>query len=115
MVLSSDNNPEGCPCNIKTDVMELEVWCQVDIAVEESNSYNNLSLKVPCRIRHNLVDEDEQIELEESRTVPLNELLGIDDNNNTGSNNNDFVTNDITSDLKILSLTMEERIRSRSS
>jgi hypothetical protein len=111
MVLSSDNNPDGCPCNIKTDVMELEVWCQVDIAVEESNSYNNLSLKVPCRIMHYLVDEDEQVVSEESRVVPLNELLGM----GSAGNHNDFVTNDITSDLKILSLTMEERLRARSS
>jgi hypothetical protein len=103
------------PCDLKTDVMEVSTWCQVDITVrkpsngnneDSSAGYQNLSLRIPCRVRHhnNLNDEYEEHERMEQQVLPLNELL------NNGTENIEFPTNDIRSDLKNLSLTMEEII-----
>jgi hypothetical protein len=144
----NNNNNSTPPCDLKTDVMEVSTWCQVDITVREyennnnSNNivnnnnkgggggggggggYNNLSLRIPCRVRHsnsNLDDQEEQEMIQDNYVQPLNELLNINvegggeiQRNNA---NNDIQTtllfpiNDILSDLKTVSLDMEERVR----
>jgi hypothetical protein len=121
MLLSSDNNLEGTPCDLSTDVMEVSVWCQVDITVQEEGEYNNLSLRIPCRIHHGLVDEDEETEAEENRIIPLGELLGDNLMNqdastctttSTGTKNDAFPTHDIHFDLKTLALLIEDKLQS---
>jgi hypothetical protein len=107
----------GPPCDLKTDVMEVSTWCQVDITVREHDNvhndipkdggdggYQNLSLRIPCRVRlrNSTSDEHEEHDRMEQQVQPLNELLNI------GTENIAFPTNDIRSDLKTLSLTMDE-------
>jgi len=101
------------PCDLKTDVMEVSTWCQVDITIREQNissgsndGYNNLSLRIPCRVRHSssLNDQQEEQDMMEQQVEPLNELL------NLGTEHRTFPTNDIRSDLKTLSLKMEEMV-----
>jgi hypothetical protein len=111
------------PCDLKTDVMEVSTWCQVDITVREKPSNNahndtiptsgsggggfqNLSLRIPCRVRlrNSANDEQEEHDRMEQQVQPLNELLNI------GNENIAFPTNDIRSDLKTLSLTMNEHV-----
>lgn len=107
------------PCSLTTDIMELSVWCQVDITVLEDNpennkstaistsNYSNLSLNIPVRIRHYLENEDEVIEQQENRVAPLSELLGLPCHTKIG-HGTDFPTGDILMDLKTLSLKVEE-------
>jgi hypothetical protein len=135
----NNNNNSTPPCDLKTDVMEVSTWCQVDITVRENENennnvnnkggdgeggYNSLSLRIPCRVRHtnsNLDDQEEQEMIQDNYVQPLNELLNINvegggeiQRNNA---NNDIQTtllfpiNDILSDLKTVSLDMEERVR----
>lgn len=111
------------PCDLKTDVMEVSTWCQVDITVREKQNnsahnnpiptdgsggggYQNLSLRIPCRVRlrNSANDEQEEHDRMEQQVQPLNELLNI------GNENIAFPTNDIRSDLKTLSLTMDELV-----
>ena len=103
------------PCDLKTDVMEVSTWCQVDITVGEQNNngakessggYQNLSLQIPCRvkIKNSTNDQQEEYERMEEQVQPLNELLRI------GTGNIAFPTNDIRSDLKTLSLMMNELV-----
>ena len=122
--------------------MEVSTWCQVDITVRENENednnvnkkggggdaeggYNNLSLRIPCRIRHtnsNLDDQEEQEMMQDNYVQPLNELLNNNNNVEGGGENQEiyanydiqttlFPTNDILSDLKTVSLDMEERVR----
>jgi len=105
------------PCDLKTDVMEVSTWCRIDIAVREqeetagnsnaSGAYNNLSLRIPCKVRHrssfNCMQQQEQ-EMLEQQVPPLNELLDIEHKNEA------FPTGYIRSDLKVLSLTMEDMV-----
>ncbi|KAL3935707.1 MAG: hypothetical protein SGARI_002859 [Bacillariaceae sp.] len=98
MILTGDTSVEGTPCNITTDIMKVVVRCQVDITVSEmQGEFNNLSFQIPCQIRHCLVDEDEEMELEENQVAPLLELLTESDE---GSDN---TTREAVPDLKILS------------
>ena len=101
------------PCDLKTDVMEVSTWCQVDITVEagENNirkegggDYQNLSLRIPCRVKlhKNSITAHDEHDRMEREVQPLNELLDI------GAENILFPTNDIRSDLKKLSFKMEE-------
>ena len=138
----NNNNNSTPPCDLKTDVMEVSTWCQVDITVRENENennnvnnkggggggeggYNNLSLRIPCRIRHtnsNLDDQEEQEMMQDNYVQPLNELLNNNNNVEGGGENQEiyanydiqttlFPTNDILSDLKTVSLDMEERVR----
>jgi len=115
------------PCDLKTDVMEVSTWCRIDIAVCEQEetagnsynnnnassggggggAYNNLSLRIPCKVRHrssfNCMQQQEQ-EMLEQQVPPLNELLDIEHKNEA------FPIGDIRSDLKVLSLTMEDMV-----
>jgi hypothetical protein len=94
------------PCNLYTDVMELSIRCQVDITVRENGEYNNLRMELPCHVVHSFGQEEDIFEDEESQVLSLSELLGVEpDAKDT------FHTNDIASDLKILALQMEERLR----
>lgn len=95
------------PCSLYTDVMELFIRCQIDITVRENgNEYNNLRLELPCQVIQSFGDERDIYEEEENRILPLPELLGSD-----ADTNSDFPMSDIASDLKILALQMEERLR----
>jgi len=100
------------PCDLKTDIMEVSTWCQVDITIQENvlktdgGDYQNLSLRIPCRVHlhknsSTAHDENDGIERE---VQPLKELLNIGDDNTM------FQTKDIRSDLKKLSFKMEELI-----
>jgi hypothetical protein len=115
MILSGDTSVEETPSNISTDIMKVEVWCQVDITVMQSQGeYNNLTFQIPCRIRHWLVDEDEEMELEENRVASLVELLGASGEKSQIENAvspDVFHAKDIIPDLKILALAMEEHLR----
>lgn len=95
------------PCNLYTDVMELFIRCQIDITVKENGEYTNLRLELPCHVVHSLGEETSMLdEDEEQQVLPLSELLGkkVDPRD-------EFPTNDITSDLKILALQMEQRLQ----
>jgi hypothetical protein len=115
MILSGDTSVEETPSNISTDIMKVGVWCQVDITVMQSQGeYNNLTFQIPCRIRHWLVDEDEEMELEENRVASLVELLGASGEKSQIENAvspDVFHAKDIIPDLKILALAMEEHLR----
>jgi len=104
------------PCDLKTDIMEVSTWCQVDITIQEQKNahadvarddgsgYQNLSLRIPCGIRPaNCVnDEQDGHDMMEQQVTPLNELLDIETENIA------FSTNDIRPDLKTLSLKLNE-------
>jgi hypothetical protein len=95
------------PCNLYTDIMELSIRCQIDITVKENGEYDNLRLELPCHVVHSLGDEASRLdEDEEQQLLPLSELLGkkVDPRD-------EFPTNNIASDLKILALQMEERLK----
>lgn len=102
------------PCNLKTDVMDVSTWCRIDITVREQNNnqmskegggYQNLSLQIPCRVQlRNSSNYDDEHDRIEQQVQPLNELFDI------GTENIAFPTDDIRSDLKTLSLTMEELV-----
>ncbi len=104
----------AAPCDLKTDIMEVSTWCQVDITVgeqdinseKESSGFQNLSLQIPCRVklRNSANDEQDEYEMMEQQVQPLNELLDIETKNKA------FQTNDIRSDLKTLSLMMNELV-----
>ena len=110
MILSSDFGSD-VPCNIKTDMMKLEVWCQVDITIRENGEYSNLSFQIPCRIRHWLINEDEEMEQQENQVVPLSELLGTSNETENDSSVDAFPQTDIIPDMKILAMAMEEQLR----
>ena len=86
-------------------------------------NYSNLSLEIPIRIRHYLENEDEVMEQQENRVKPLKELLGLDRSTIATTTSTDdsphvngddydvFRTDDILSDLKTLSLKVEELVR----
>ncbi|KAL3943955.1 MAG: hypothetical protein SGBAC_001989 [Bacillariaceae sp.] len=94
------------PCNLITDVMELTIKCQVDITIQEGKNgkYNNLKIELPCHVLHSLAKDRDQAELEDSRVMPITELLGV-------KPDKDFPTEDIVPELKVLSLEMEKRLR----
>ena len=104
----------AAPCDLKTDIMEVSTWCQVDITIGKEDNYSekepsgfqNLSLQIPCRVklRNSANDEQDEYEMMEQQVQPLNELL------DNGSENDAFQTNDIRSDLKTLSLIMNELV-----
>ncbi len=103
-------NGTEAPCDLKTDVMEVSTWCQVDITVggenkEGESRFQNLSLQIPCRVnlRNSTNDEQEEHEMMEQQVESLNELLDIPENTA-------FPTNDIRSDLKTLSLAINELV-----
>eukprot|EP00536_Pseudo-nitzschia_multiseries_P006319 jgi/Psemu1/192809/e_gw1.132.23.1 len=111
------------PCDLKTDVMEVSTWCRVDITVREreqetanantnGGGYHNLTLRIPCKVRDGSSYSWKQEEQErmEQQVQPLDELLDIQtENTNTNTNTAAaFPVNDIRSDLKTLSLAMEQ-------
>lgn len=102
MLLSMD-----APCNLYTDVMELFIRCQIDITVKENGEYNNLRLELPCHVVHSFGEDKEFFDEEEAdRALSIPELLGTEEDRNKI-----FPISDIESDLKTLSLQMEERMR----
>ena len=111
---SNRNSGAPPPCDLSTDIMEVSTWCQVDITINENynnnnnnkvggggGKYNNLSLRIPCRVRHsrhsNFGYENEQ---------ELNELINIE------SVESEF-SNGIYTDLKKNSIMMDEYNRNR--
>jgi hypothetical protein len=111
---SNDMTLEGTPCNLSTDIVKVSMCIRVDITVDgEPNAngiiedYHTLPLHIPCRIRHFLENEDELMEMEETRVVPLRELLGETEDDVA------FPTKDILPDLKILATHMERHLRTR--
>eukprot|EP00980_Cylindrotheca_fusiformis_P007809 scaffold1669_cov129-Cylindrotheca_fusiformis.AAC.20 len=94
------------PCNLLTDVMSLSVRCQVDITVQEAKSngkYSNLKIELPCHVMHHL-EKDSTFEHDETKVAPLSQML-------REKPDKIFPTHDIVSDLKVLSLEMEKRLR----
>lgn len=103
------------PCDLKTDVMEVSTWCKVDITIPDQQNrrdrYSNLSLTIPCRVRHHRSSESELEDRDalEQPVAPLHELLfgGEDSLPATAAA---FPKADIRSDLKVLSLALEEAV-----
>jgi hypothetical protein len=125
--------PMDAPCTLQTDLMEFSVTLQVDITVQEedttgnvttnggSYSYNNLRLELPCHVVHGLKKEEEYYDEEETPVVPLDQLMYgsssspsyVVASGNYKRQADYFPTFDILSDLKIVSLQMEQSIRQR--
>lgn len=99
------------PCNLYTDVMEMSVQCRVDIVIKENGEYNNLRIDLPCQVVHSFGSQDQDIfDQAENKIMPLTELLGVEQDPKES-----MPINDIISDLKVLALQMEERLRDGSS
>lgn len=133
--------PLDAPTTIKTSVVDLDVHLCIDITVGNTanqsgaNKFNNLRLKLPCRVAHSLSEyelimkgeNEEEGKEDEMMKLPLDELiLGADyrtgqtddpdqpplietealRKTNDFSHPNSFRTKDIRQDLKLLSIRM---------
>jgi len=112
--------PLDAPCTLKTNVVQVLVRCIVDISVlsgrgsDGTAQYQNLRLEVPCEVKHGLAsyeckegDEDDLL-----RQVPsIAELMGGKDDGDKSDPLHPaaFRTDDIRSEMKILSLHMANR------
>lgn len=86
--------PSDAPCSATTDILEISIWCVVDLTVgtsSSSNGHQNLRLEIPCVVGHpksafeSQVDEDERVDDIVDESV------------------DSFYSNDIRRDLKQLS------------
>mmetsp|Transcript_42033 Transcript_42033/g.101038 ORF Transcript_42033/g.101038 Transcript_42033/m.101038 type:complete len:649 (-) Transcript_42033:80-2026(-) len=110
------NNTSGDATDHSDDPQDSSTSSQpVTPEVLMKPNYSNLGLEIPVRIRHYLENEDEVMEQQENRVKPLKELLGLDkattDNHHGNDDDEVFGTDDILSDLKTLSLKVEELVR----
>ena len=108
--------PLDCPCSLKTDLVEVNISCRVDLTVDGDKdhlTYSNLRLDIPINVLHGSTGE----EMERLDEPPQH--TSIDDYIDTAKRNEPmgpqsspqplFRTSDIIDELKILSLQMLEK------
>lgn len=107
--------PLDCPYTIQTDLLKVKVWCKVELTIDQSDGqgYSNLRLDLPCEVVHSpTADEMETDDADDmSGVIGLEELVFGKDaiNDSTEADTQapqNFKTNDIMNDLKVLSTLM---------
>ena len=100
--------PSDAPCSVSTDVMEISIWCVVDLTVGTSSSsssnaagHQNLRLEIPCMVGHPKSAFESQIH-EDDRVDDI-----VDESVDS------FYSNDIRRDLRQLSHAVLKHYRDR--
>ena len=120
--------PLDCPCSLKTDLVEMNIYCKIELTVnyikygKRRNKNETLRLELPCDVVHNFIDVEEEMEGEDLGTTSPTDVFmvankekrkkksqGVHYNgkiNMSGVMNDDYdvFTKDIFGDLTMLSL-----------
>lgn len=96
--------PSDAPCSATTDVMDISIWCVVDLTVGTSSSSSGhqiLRLEIPCRVGHPKSAFESQIHDDDRVDDIVDESV------------DSFYSNDIRRDLRQLSHAVLKHYRDR--
>lgn len=116
--------PMDCPCTLKTDLAEMNIFCKIELTVDDTRGgakqskkhYEILRLELPCDVVHTFVDVEDGAAADESETSPVDvfaiaarEKKKLDEGNDVKiasvrSDDDRVLTRDILGDLTMLSL-----------